>query len=106
MKIFRIKYRVSRSLEPAMPQFDYENVLRQFHDATISLNLTPYSLETDYASLDPLKCVSGMIQKYSTILPYGAIMDEVILDDDCVVSIRFEKEDIFQDYKCNYSLIK
>lgn len=94
------------SLEPAMPQFDYENVLKQFHDATISLNLTPYALEMDYASLDPLRCVSDMIKKYSTILPYDTLMDEVILDDDYCMSIRFEKEDIFQDYQCKYLLIK
>lgn len=89
-----------------MSQFDYEKVLRQFHDATISVNLTPYSLEMDYTSLDPLKCVSDVVQKYGSILPYSDMMDEVILDDDYGMLTRFEKEDVFQDYQCNYSPFK
>ncbi|EDV22542.1 uncharacterized protein TRIADDRAFT_58874 [Trichoplax adhaerens] len=72
--------------EPAIPQFDYEKYIKKLHNEAIFLNFTPYSLPNDYTSSDPLQSMNDVIQKYSSMLPFGRLIDEVLLDIDCVWS--------------------
>ncbi|RDD43675.1 hypothetical protein TrispH2_003643 [Trichoplax sp. H2] len=87
--------------EPAIPQFDYEKYIKKLHNEAIFLNFTPYSLPNDYTSSDPLQSMNDVIQKYSSMLPFGRLIDEVLLDIDCgePMTEKFDKENIYQDYQ-------